>query len=143
MSASELAMETRAMTREELRINVLDYWCGCGNPELACAALLRLLKLHPLYDNRAEFEEWIADDGVGYLLFYQLDHMELTEHGGSVGGAWLTPKGGAALKALERESADDFEALNEPYCIHGYDDTAVDHDCMNAGEPVKWGRDGN
>ena len=129
------------LTRQEVRVILENEFCGCGNPELATAALLQMLRLHPLYDHRAEFDEWVPDDGVQYLLMYQLDRMELTEHGGSVGGAWLTDKGKALLAALEREEADNFEALSESCCIHGYSfdadftTEAQSHDCMNSTEP--------
>lgn len=119
------------MTRQELRVLQGEWFCGCGMPEEASRALLRLLRLHPLYENQDELQEWIPDDGVRYLLLYQLDRLELTEHGGSVGGAWLTDKGKAALEALAREEADGFEALCEPSCIHGFT-FDEDHDCMAA-----------
>lgn len=137
------------MSRQDLRINVLDYFCGCGSPEVACRTIMRLLELHPLHEpgHKAELRCLVSDTGVEYLLLYQLDHMELTEHGGSIHGAWLSPKGEAVLQGLRREAEDDFDALCESYCIHGYsvDMTSSeldDHDCLNAPEPVKWNREG-
>lgn len=120
--------------RQELRVFLSQWFCGCGNPEDACAALLRLLRLHPLYDHRAEFKEWVPDDGIEYLLLYALDRHELTEHGGSVGGAWLTPKGEAVRDALAREEGDGFEALLNNHCVHGYDFDDQAHDCMAADD---------
>lgn len=125
------------MTRPELRI-FLDasfLACGCGAPEQACRALLRLLRLHPLFDHRDEIEAWIPDSGVEYLLLYALDKWDLTEHGGTVGGAWLTDNGKAVLAALEAEETDGFHALCETHCIHGFgaEVPEFDHDCMAAG----------
>jgi hypothetical protein len=127
-------VENGGMTRPELRVFLSDHFCGCGSPEAASAALLRLLRLHPLYDHRAEFKAWVPDDGIEYLLLYALDRWELTEHGGSAGGAWLTPKGEAVRDALTREEADGFEALNGNYCVHGYDVDDESHDCMKVTE---------
>lgn len=124
--------ENGPMTREELRVVISDWFCGCGSPEAACKSLLRLLSLHPMYDHWRDAEAWVGDEGLLYLLLYQLDRLELTEHGGSVSGAWLTPKGEAVRDALGREEADGFEALNGEYCVHGYDVSDRDHDCMKA-----------
>jgi hypothetical protein len=121
--------ETTIWTRQDLRRFLGDRFCGCGRPEDAAAALLRLLRLHPLYEHREEFEAWVSDDGIEYLLLYMLDRDELTEHGGTVGGAWLTDKGTALRDALAREEAD-FEALFEPSCIHGFDIGDRSHDCV-------------
>lgn len=107
------------MTREELRV-ALDVFCGCGRPEDAASALLRLLRLHPLYDHHDEFEEWMPDSGISYLILYWLCDQGLTEHGGSVLGGWLTEKGEAIRDALAREETDQFKALFEPHCIHGF-----------------------
>ena len=117
------------MTRQELRVFLSGWFCGCDSPEAASAALLRLLDLHPLYDHRAEFETWIPDNGIADLLLYMLDSFELTEHGGTVGGAWLTPKGERIREALRRESTNNFMDLHGDYCIHGVDSSDTSHDC--------------
>ena len=116
------------MTREELRV-VLSWFCGCGAPEAASRALLELLELHPLYEHQEAFQIRFPDDGVQYLLLYLLDHLDLTEHGGNVGGGWLSPKGFAVRDALRREVTDDFEVLQGPSCIHGYDIDDLRHRC--------------
>lgn len=128
------------MTLQQLRMALDEWFCGCGSPEDAAGALLRLLGLHPLHDHRAEFKEYVPDDGIEMLLLYMLDRLELTEHGGTVGGAWLTAKGEAVRDALAREEADEFERLSESNCIHGYsiDNDEGEHDCMAAGDPVPW-----
>ena len=113
------------MTRQELSVFLKTWFCGCGLPEAAARALRDLLALHPLYENRESFERMIPDSGLQYLVLYMLAHLDLTEHGGSCGGGWLTEKGKAVLDALNREAADGFEALMSQRCMHGY---AVDGD---------------
>lgn len=121
-----------SMTRQQLRV-VLDEWfCGCGSPEEASRALLALLRLHPMYEHGGELHDWVGDDGLEYLLLYMLDRLELTEHGGSVHGGWLTDKGEAVKAALEREEGDLFEALHDgTHCIHGFDIDDESHDCRD------------
>jgi hypothetical protein len=120
------------VTRQELRVYLKSWFCGCGNLEDAAATLLRLLRLHPLYHGWGELAAWIPDDGVRYLLLYALDRDELTEHGYVVTGAWLTEKGEAVKAALEAEEPDGFLDLFEQSCVHGFDITDTDHDCMAA-----------
>jgi hypothetical protein len=122
-------------SRPELRRFFGDWFCGCGSPEDAAGALLKLLRLHPGYEHQRELDEWLPDAGVRYLLLYQLDRAELTEHGGSVGGAWLTDRGKALRAGLEQEGTDDFEALFEQHCIHGYDVGDGEHNCVGSTEP--------
>jgi hypothetical protein len=109
-----------SMTRRDLRVFLQDWFCGCGSPDAAADTLRILLALHPLHSNREAFEVLVPNNGVQYLLLYTLDKFDLTEHGGNVGGGWLTDKGHAVLAALEREKADDYEALFAMSCSHGY-----------------------
>lgn len=118
------------MTREELRVVLGEWFCGCGCREDAAGALLRLLRIHPLYEHQNELTAMLPDLGVKYLVLYMLDRLALTEHGGSVGGAWLTEKGEAVRDALNREAEDEFETLMRPACVHGFDIEDQDHDCM-------------
>jgi hypothetical protein len=111
---------TPAMTRRELRVFLQDWFCGCGSPDAAADTLRILLALHPLHSNREAFEALVPNNGIQYLLLYTLDQFDLTEHGGNVGGGWLTDKGHAVLAALDNEKADDYEALFAMSCAHGY-----------------------
>jgi hypothetical protein len=122
-------VEVKPMTRPELRVE-LEWFCGCGSPEEAAATLLKVLRLHPLYENRPAFEELVPDTGLQYLLLYQLSDRDLTEHGGTCGGGWLTEKGLAVRGALEAEEVDGFDALFGDHCVHGFGDETPDHDCM-------------
>ncbi len=112
------------MTRQELRVFLQEHFCGCGDPESACRSLLRLLEQFSSHDHEAAYlalPKWIPDDGIMFLVLYWLDRQSLIEHGGGVLGSWLTDKGKETLEALRREAPDDFEALNEMSCVHGFD----------------------
>lgn len=126
------------MTREQLRVE-LNWFCGCGNPEDAAATLLKVLRMHPLYEHRSEFGEMVPGTGLQYLLLYLLGEKGWFEHGGTIGGQWLTDRGEAVKAALEAEQeADGLEALFDAHCIHGFDFDDQEHDCMAAGDPVGW-----
>lgn len=125
------------MTIEELAVWFQDeaQFCGCGAPEVAAETLAKLLELSRPYSLAAQ-QSLVTDEGARYLLLYWLDAMGLTEHGGSVDGAWLTEKGTELLAALtvERER-DEFETLFEQRCIHGVLVTEATHDCMAQESP--------
>lgn len=114
------AREEHDMTRAELNVFFQEWFCGCGNPEVAAETLRVVLTLHPLYDHQKEIDALIPNDGVRLLLLYTIDHFDLTEHGTGIGGGWLTDKGKSVLAALEREKAlDNYASLFEQSCIHG------------------------
>lgn len=118
------------MTRQQLRVVIGEWFCGCGDPALAAERLRDILALHPLYDNRAAFERLVPDEGIQYLLLYMLDSLDLAEHGGNVGGAWLTPLGQDVLDALNAEAASDFQSMMESWCAHGFDLSDDTHVCV-------------
>lgn len=92
-------------------------WCGCGMPEAAAAWLRRALEAHPSYEHQAvQRSVWGEDAGREYVLRYLLDHAAFTEHGGSVGGAWLTERGERVLAALQVPGAID--AWHEGHDLH-------------------------
>lgn len=84
-------------------------WCGCGNPEDVDRMMLAYLaNLHERWTTR-------KDEGAphfGYqptpdlspdaelLIQYVADSLGWTEHGGSVGGAWLTDEGHDARRRM-------------------------------------------
>jgi hypothetical protein len=122
------------MTREELRVFLQGWFCGCGNPDDAAKTLHDVLAAHVARD-RDTLTALLPDVGVRHLLLYTLDHFGLTEHGSSVEGAWLTDKGTRVFEALVREAPDNFETLTEgDVCIHGYsfDVGCVECDALNA-----------
>ena len=117
------------MTRAELRVFLSTWFCGCGSPEEASATLLKLLDLHPLYKHSAKLTAMVPDEGIRELLRHTLDSFGLTEHGTSLGGAWLSEKGTHVQAALRCESADGFVALHGDYCIHGIETDAPCNQC--------------
>ena len=122
------------MTRQELRVFLNDWFCGCGAPDDAARRLMDILALHPLYDHRPEIEALFqGDTGLEMLTLYTLAYFGLTEHGGTVGGGWLTDKGKTVLEALQRESANDFDTLCEASCLHGYGVETELLDCPECG----------
>ncbi len=120
------------MTRQELRVFLDKLYCGCGDPESASRSLLRLLEQFSDRNNEPAYlalPKWISDDGVMFLTLYWMSDLGLIEHGGGVLASWLTGLGSDVLKALRRESIDDFDGLHAMHCIHGYDMDDKIHDC--------------
>lgn len=132
------------LSRESLRVILADWCCSCGDPPAVYRALLRLLRMHDTCGSFTDgqwtpgksvdlhaFAEWIPDEGVRYWMLYRIDACGFTEHGSNILFGWLTEKGAAVREALAREEIDEFEALSQPCCVHGYDlDIPSDHDCM-------------
>lgn len=77
--------------------------CGCGAPEFVAEAMQSYLV------SVRDGEHW-SYPGAGvewarYLLKYDAARVGLTEHGGSVDGAWLTDAGKLWLELLELVTA--------------------------------------
>jgi hypothetical protein len=131
------------MRIQELRVFFQEWMCGCGSPPAAARLVYDVLRVietrwreckaldlfkpsdRPALDaiwreeDRA-MKALLPSDGVYYFVLYLLDRWDLLEHGGSVGGSWLTDRGRAVLEALEREAPDDFQRATEWSCVHGY-----------------------
>ena len=78
--------------------------CGCGEPD-------RVDKMMLAYLASREADGWpkpapagVSEDAA-LLLSYLADMAQWTEHGGSVGGAWLTDEGLEALANLRIHAA--------------------------------------
>lgn len=69
-------------------------FCGCGDPEGTMHFIAKMLELQKA-GTYVQFQELVKDNlgTVDVLLRYLLDAFELTEHGSSVFGAWLTERG--------------------------------------------------
>jgi hypothetical protein len=93
-------------------------FCGCGDPEGTQDWLQRVLtSLKGSPDPWVDWADRVAVlnsdlDAMRYFVLYVLDAMGLTEHGGSVGGAWLTAKGRKFLVELEADAARRKEDLS-------------------------------
>lgn len=74
-----------------------DLFCGCGQVDIVVAALIDYLTVVASNDDaHARDQELIRrfpDPVLRTLLAYTADALDLTEHGGSVGGAWITQAG--------------------------------------------------
>lgn len=88
--------------------------CGCGEDENKLPIAKKLLAA---CDTRAE---WVVaqnqmteiikaePEAVAHLLLHFLNKLEVMEHGGSVGGSWLTPLGEAIVDfEMDRPSEPD------------------------------------
>ena len=72
--------------------------CGCGSgnlPERAYEVLNNFGKPH-----MAEDRFRVYDDPANEVIAHWLDSKGLIEHGGSVGGSWLTKKGQELLELI-------------------------------------------
>ncbi len=97
-------------------------FCGCGSPEDAYALVRDILTLAPFFEgwetghaNHEKVRALIGTDGAFYLVLYGLDGAGLLEHGGSVGGSWLTAKGRHYLEMMRRYQWDDLEHVGFPH----------------------------
>lgn len=107
-------------------------WCGCGNPEEALGLMRDVLRLFKersdanrlptpahffvpdvasFLNDRAEgwrlvtqkIDDLLGDGPLGLSYLYMLDALGLTEHGGYVGGCWLTAEGERVLALLDAD----------------------------------------
>ena len=76
--------------------------CGCGNAGDLADKALALLRFF------AERNERVFSYTEGNeILAHWFDSKKLTEHGGTVGGSWLTKDGKAVLKAVQEVTMND------------------------------------
>lgn len=97
-------------------------FCGCGCPEEAYALVRDILNLAPFYDN-PEAIETLTGKAAYYFVLYQLDRCDLIEHGGGIGGSWLTDRGKLYLPLLNAHSHDEIDECGFP---HDGDDCPAD-----------------
>jgi hypothetical protein len=90
--------------------------CGCGNPEEAYNFCREALSA---CDRRGGGEWTSAQDAVrdlilrdpdvaAHAILHLLDNLQLIEHGGSIGGSWLTPRG-ERIVDLRPVTQDDYD----------------------------------
>lgn len=84
--------------------------CGCGDPEKTYTILKETLEI---FDNnnweekckkQKAWEEKYGD--LAFLTLYFLNSFDLLEHGGSVGGSWLSQEGKTLVKYLNENGCD-------------------------------------
>lgn len=79
---------------------ITQIMCGCGDPGKAWQAVLDALEYAGTDHMKRNYNrEW---SGAEWFLHYVLDDIELTDHGGSVCGAWLTDAGKEVLAFLRK-----------------------------------------
>jgi hypothetical protein len=114
---------------EVLHIAILGF-CGCGRPKDSLAYMRDVLKhideLHEIHEISRVYEErkpaydaWdekgkslFATEGAKYFMFYFLDNIGFTEHGGSVPG-WLTEEGREFLEDVTAYLLDEESSKNQ------------------------------
>lgn len=95
---------------EHLWINVMG-GCGCGSADEL--AMKSAVLLREIADKSDPTRCAIYQDECSELIAHWFDSVELTEHGTSIGGSWLTPKGLATLAEMDRLKADERSAENQ------------------------------
>ena len=87
-------------------------FCGCGQPASAIHTIKRTLAAMKTHDNRiTNLNKALPDEGSQHIVLYWLDHNGVIEHGGSVGGGWLTDLGEQMLSLLESLNDSEIVAL--------------------------------
>lgn len=81
--------------------------CGCGQYDERLDLLKEVLNAAPLYETENTPEYLRTPLGEWFLCL--LDKAEIIEHGGTIGGSWLTEKGKRLLDALNND--DVWEAF--------------------------------
>lgn len=91
----------------ESLVNTEVGWCGCGDPSEVDAMMLAYLRArsHPEFPKPPTR---FVGKQAEMLLAYVADRLGWTEHGTSIGGAWLSDDGIEALKNLEARYGDQW-----------------------------------
>lgn len=97
--------------------------CGCGSPEDVWKLIADALKLAPFYEHPNAVRELIGQPGAYHMVLSALTNAGLIEHGGSIGGSWITPKGQWYRQALA--GVTDWLALDV-----AVDDAGFPHDAQ-------------
>ena len=117
-----------AVCEDELIKECIDFfyyeklhWCGCGSPEMAKIVIRDFLNILNEYyiDKENEWEikwknekemmkerfgvESVYDNELLLCFAYAMDAAGFTEHGSSIGGAWISEEGRMFLWLLERD----------------------------------------
>lgn len=88
--------------------------CRCGVPEEAYELVRGILSLAPFYNDFESVVRLIGNDGAHHIVLSVIERAGLIEHGGGIGGAWMTPKGERFLALLETvKDWDELENAHE------------------------------
>lgn len=76
--------------------------CGCGYFDERLALVRQVLRDCPLYED----DRWRAyNDPLGEWFLCTVTNADLLEHGGGIGGSWITDKGKRFLAVLEDDTS--------------------------------------
>ena len=107
--------------------------CGCNQPETAYNLVRDILNLAPFFEdgNWRKVQALIGTNGAFQIVVGLLNKLELLEHGGSMGGSWITPKGEYVRELMNRHEWEttEYDADGEP---NGVDDSGYPTDCYTA-----------
>lgn len=108
--------------------------CGCGWAEEAFTLVRDLLNLAPFYQGGRwrQAEEMFGHPGAYHLVLSALEHADVIEHGSSIGGSWLTPKGAHLRNLINRTTWGALDAYNVGFPHDGGDCTP---DCWPPYDP--------
>jgi len=113
LSEEDLITLSFYLRKQPIPDNIHDFYyrklnfCGCGNPDTQMQFLRDVLRA---INRRSEGNTWKEDTkkieallpgALGQFYLYWLDSMGITEHGGSIGGDWLTEKGKELLLLMD------------------------------------------
>lgn len=79
--------------------------CLCGADWHGKAGLIRLLEAHAS-DDPGRFDAVLPDPELQVAMLWLVDAAGFSEHGGSVGGAWLSERGKQVLELLREVQAE-------------------------------------
>ena len=100
-------------------------FCGCGCPEEAYTLVRDILGLAPFFDHYEAVRDLIGERAY-YFVLYAIDQAGLIEHGGGIGGSWLTEKGKHYLPLMRRYGWDEIAESGFP---HSSGDGSLDDEC--------------
>jgi hypothetical protein len=91
--------------------------CGCNQPGAAYELVRGILDLTPFYEdgNWRKVQALIGTDGAFQIVLGVLTDADLLEHGGSMGGSWITPKGEYVRELMRRypwDSTDGDDSID-------------------------------
>jgi len=113
--------DCRGKTTSQTIESLEQFWydemrfCGCHAPAQVLKGLRDILqKLHSSLESAGTSEPYLPDDddATAWFMLYVLDAHGLTEHGGSIAGAWLTATGEELLNLLN--AVTDWENYDLP-----------------------------
>jgi hypothetical protein len=77
-------------------------FAAVGDAKAAANFLHDVLKLGPFYENQKELDALLPECGMYYFVLNLVDNIGVLEHGGGIGGSWLTDEGYAMRHALDQ-----------------------------------------